>query len=52
MKNLKTLLVISALPGAGIAQAASHAGAPMAQDAMAKDAMGKDAITKKDEMKK
>ena len=37
---LKALFVISALLGAGIAQAASHAGAPMA-DPMAKDEMKK-----------
>ena len=40
MKNFKALLVISALLSAGIAQAASHAGAPMA-DPMAKDEMKK-----------
>ena len=34
MTNFKALLVISALLSAGVAQAASHAGAPMAKDAM------------------
>ena len=41
MKNLKTLLAISDLLSAGIAQAACHTGAPMAQGGMPMDEMKK-----------
>ncbi len=51
MKNLKALLVISALLSAGVAQAAGHAGAPMTKDAAGKDTAKKEEM-KKDDMKK
>ena len=56
MTNFKALLVISALLSARVAQAASHGGAPVANDGMSKDAMKKDPMAKdamgKDAMEK